>query len=72
MKFEVKASRSPGTPAREFRKWVIIGAVIGAVLAGLGAMLAIGIVMIAGAVVGAAIGAVYGFFKAILAVFKRD
>lgn len=75
MRFEVQTSGGNGSsrsPVRVFRKWVIIGAIVGALLAGIAAMLAVGIVMIGGAFVGAIVGAVYGLFKAVLALFIRD
>lgn len=75
MRFEVTSTGGDGSsrsPVRVFRKWVIIGAVIGALLAGVAAMLAIGVVMVGGALVGAVFGAVYGLFKAAMTMFGRD
>ncbi len=75
MKIEVKTSdgfRSSRSPKSEFRKWVLIGAVFGAVLVGLAGAIVLGIAMIGGAFFGAVLGAVFGVYKAAVAAIRRD
>ena len=74
MKAEVRTSERSGSsrsPGYVFRKWVIIGAVIGALLVGLAGAMVLGVVMIGGAAAGAVFGAVFGLFKAAIAVVRR-
>ena len=74
MKVEVRTSGPAGTsrsPRSVFRKWVIIGAVVGAALVGIAGAIVLGLVMIGGAFVGAGFGAIFGVFKALMALIGR-
>ena len=64
--------RSSRSPAAAFRKWVLIGAIIGALLVGLAGALVLGIAMIGGGLVGAVVGTVFGVYKAAVAAIRRD
>ena len=74
MKVEVKRTGGSGTsrsPGYVFRKWVVIGAVAGAVLVGAAGALLLGVVMIGGALAGSVVGAVVGLFRAAIALVAR-
>jgi hypothetical protein len=53
-----------------FRKWVLIGAVVGALLVGMSGMFVVGAIMVGGAIVGAAVGVVVGIVKAAIAAVR--
>jgi hypothetical protein len=73
MKIEFKSTGDLGespSPARVFRKWVLIGAVVGALLVGMAGMFVVGAIMVGGAIVGAAVGVVVGIVKAAIAAVR--
>ncbi len=75
MKFEVRTPSgldSRRTPGSIFKKWVIIGALVGAVLVGIAGMLLVGAVMVGGALVGAIAGAIVGVVKAAIAIVRGN
>ena len=71
MKFEIKTTGEDRTPGQVFRKWIMIGAVIGAAIVGFIGVFALGAVMVCGALAGAAVGVVVGAVKAVLSMFGR-
>ena len=66
MNVKVKSKGGSPRPMDVFRKWVLIGAVGGALLVALVGAFGLGAVMIGGALAGAAVGVVIGAFRAAL------
>ena len=71
MKVEIRTDRGSSSPGSVFRKWVLIGAVGGAILVAVAGALALGVVMIGGALAGAVVGVFIGAIKAALAAVGR-
>ena len=74
MKFEI---RTPGfeksrTPGGVFKRWLVIGAIVGALLVGIAGALIVGSAMVAGAFFGAIAGAVIGGVNAAITAVRGN